>query len=159
MPRFPTFLLCMLAASAFAAAPMAPYQVGDAFVPFSTKDQHDKPFVYEGGARLVLVAFAMGTGKAANAFFEKQPAGFLDQHRAIFIANIHGMPGIARAFALPKMKKYPHRILLADADGFLARYPEKDDHLTVLALNDKGIIMSIRHVNPKKELPSVFAAK
>ena len=116
-----TSLLLVLAATAFAAAPSDLYKVGDRFAPFSTKDQHDKPYAYEGGARLVLVAFEMGAGKAANAFLEKQPAGFLDQHRAIYISNIHGMPGVARMFALPKMKKYPHRILLADAEGFLNR--------------------------------------
>ena len=154
-----TSLLFVLAATAFAAATSDVYKVGDTFAPFSTKDQHDKPYTYEGGARLVLVAFEMGAGKAANAFLEKQPAGFLDQHRAIYISNIHGMPGVARMFALPKMKKYPHRILLADAEGFLSRYPRKEDHLTVLALDDNGTITSIRHVNPKTDLPSVFGLK
>jgi hypothetical protein len=134
------------------------YKVGDAFVAFTTKDQHERTFAYEGGARLVVVAFEMGAGKAANAFFEQKPADFLAAHRAIFISNIYGMPGIGRAFALPKMKKYPHRILLADAPDFLARYPAEDDRLTVLALDDKGTITAIRHVNPKKDLASVFAA-
>lgn len=155
-----TFLLLIVPiANAFATTPVVPYQVGDTFAPFVTKDQHEKAYTYEGGARFVLVAFEMGTGKAANAFLEKQPADFLERNKAIFISNIHGMPGVARMFALPKMKKYPHRILLADADGFLAKYPEKPDHVTVLALDDKGIITSIRQVNPKKELSSVFAPK
>ena len=135
----------------------ASYQPGDKFEAFTTKDQHDKPFTYEGGARLVIVSFEMGSGKAANAFFEKQPASFLDAQHTVFIANIHGMPGIGRAFALPKMRKYPHRILLADAEGFLARYPEQEDKLTVLTLDEKGAITGIRFVDPKKELPAVFA--
>ena len=143
-----------LAASAFAAEP---YKVGDTFAAFTTKDQHDKEFTYAGGARLVLVAFEMGPGKAANAFFDKQPASFLDEHHAVFIANIYGMPGIGRAFALPKMRKYPHRILLADAEGFLARYPSQEDQLTVLSLDDKGVVTAVRFVNPKKDLASLFA--
>ncbi len=159
MSRSFLLLFVFLTAAAFGAAPTAPYKVGDTFVGFSTKDQHDKPYTYEGGARTVVVAFEMGTGKSANAFFEKQPADFLNQHQAIYLSNIYGMPGIARAFALPKMKKYPHRILIADAEGFLARYPEKDDHLTVLSLDGKGVITAIRHVNPKKDLPSVFGVK
>lgn len=134
------------------------YQEGDRFAAFSTKDQHDRPFTYEGGTRLVLVAFDMGTGKAANAFLERQPADFLARHRAVFLSNIHGMPGIARAFALPKMRKYPHRILLADGADFLARYPRRQDQLTVLDLDPEGRITGIRFVEPRNGLPAVFAA-
>jgi len=144
-----------LAATAFAADP---YRPGDAFASFTTKDQHDRAYTFEPGTRLVIVSFVMGTGKSANAFFEKQPADFLARHQAIFIANIHGMPGIGRAFALPKMRKYPHRILLADAADFLARYPEQEDKLTVIALDAAGQVASVRFVDPKKELAGVFAA-
>ena len=135
----------------------APYRVGDTFEAFTTKDQHDRTFTYTGGSRLIIVSFEMGSGKAANGYFEDQPAGFLDQHRALFIANIHGMPGIGRAFALPKMRKYPHRILLADAENFLARYPAEEDKLTVLTLDDAGKITAIRFIHPKKELAGLFA--
>jgi hypothetical protein len=150
------FILLTLALAATLAA--QPYKVGDAFAPFSTKDQHDKPYTYESGTRLVIVAFDMTSGKNANAFFEKQPADFLPSRKAVFISNIHGMPGIARTFAMPKMRKYPHRILLADATDFLARYPTKEDHLTVLSLDEKGAITSLRFVDPKKEMASIFAA-
>lgn len=154
-------LACVLLAPAAlraAAAPAAPtYAVGDTFAPFSTKDQHDRPFTYAGGARLVLVSFEMGTGKAANGFFEQQPADFLAREKTVFIANIHGMPGIARSFALPKMRRYPHRILLADAEDFLARYPMKDGHLTALTLDEQGVITAIRFVG-KKDVAALFAA-
>lgn len=146
-------LFCLLTLGLAAA----PYRVGDTFEAFTTKDQHDRTFTYTGGSRLVIVAFAMGSGKAANGYFEDQPAGFLDQHLALFIANIHGMPGIGRAFALPKMRKYPHRILLADAEHFLARYPTEEDKLTVLTLDEAGTITAIRFIDPKKELAGLFA--
>jgi hypothetical protein len=147
-------LFLALAVSLFAAEP---YKVGDRFAAFITKDQHDKPYTYEGGVRTVIVAFDMSTGKAANAWFEKQPADFLARHSAIYVSNIHGMPGIARVFALPKMKKYPHRILLADAEGFLARYPAKEGHLTVVSLDAQGIIAAIRQVKPEADLPAIFS--
>ena len=154
--RFTLLLFTVFAVgtSAFAAEK---YRAGDTFAAFTTKDQHEKEYSYPGGASVVIVSFEMGTGKAANAYFEKQPADFLDQHRALFIANIYGMPGIGRMFALPKMKKYPHRILLADAEGFLDRYPAQDDHLTVIGLDAKGVVTSVRFVNPKKEMASIFA--
>lgn len=135
------------------------YKAGDAFAPFTTKDQHDRSYTFEPGIRRIIVSFEMGSGKAANSVLEKQPADFLAQRHTVFIANIHGMPGIGRAFALPKMRKYPHRILLADAEDFLVRYPEKEDQLTVIDLDDKGVITAIRFVNPKKDLADLFATK
>lgn len=155
-PRLLALLLFVVSTLGLAAAPEK-YQPGDPFAAFTTKDQHEKEYTYPGGARRVIVSFAMGTGKAANAFFEKQPADFLDREKTVFIANIYGMPGIGRAFALPKMKKYPHRILLADAEGFLDRYPAQDDMLTVLDLDEKGAVTQIRFVNPKKDLAALFA--
>lgn len=161
--RLPVVLLLLALGAegaASGAAPAAMYQVGDTLAPFTTQDQHGQTYRYEpGAARLVVVAFAMKAGKAANAFFEKQPAAFLDEHRAIFLSNIHGMPGIARTFALPKMRKYPHRILLADTEDFLARYPQKEGALTVLALDEAGRITSIDQIDAQAGLSSVFRRK
>ena len=151
--RFIAFFLLLAAALAAQT-----YRLGDRFAPFSTKDQHDRAFTYEGGARRVIVAFEMGSGKAANAFFEAQPADFLARHETIFLSNIHGMPGIARAFAMPKMRKYPHRILLADGKDFLARYPTQEDQLTVLSLDAAGVITDISFVDPKRGLSAVFGS-
>lgn len=151
-----TAALSLLALLLAGAALAAPYQPGDTFEAFTTKDQHEKDYAYAGGVRLVIVSFEMGSGKAANTFLEKQGPGFLDRHQAIFIANIHGMPGIGRVFALPKMRKYPHRILLADAENFLARYPEQENKLTVVSLDPAGKVTALRFVDPKKELASVF---
>jgi hypothetical protein len=150
------FIACLLLLVSVLAA--QPYRPGDRFESFSTKDQHDRAYTYEGGARRVIVAFEMGSGKSANAFFEQQPADFLARNETIFLSNIHGMPGIARAFAMPKMRKYPHRILIADGKDFLARYPTQEDQLTVLTLDAAGVITDIRFVDPKRGLPAVFGA-
>jgi hypothetical protein len=152
-------LLCLaLPAGLLAADPARPYAVGDTFAAFTTRDQHDKPFIYEGGARLIVVSFEMDTGKAANGFLEQQGADYLPRKNALFIADIHGMPGIGRAFAMPKMRKYPHRIILADADGFLARYPRQENHLTALSLDEKGVITAIRFI-PKKAAAQAFVER
>lgn len=150
---FPVALL--LAVSAHAASL---YQAGDVFASFTTKDQHDRPYTFAPGVRHVLVSFVMGTGRDANAFFAKQPADYLDGHQAIFISNIHGMPGIGRRFALPKMKKYPHRILLADEEHFLDRYPSQEHKLTVLDLDPDGKVAAVRFVDPEKEMDALFPA-
>jgi hypothetical protein len=153
--RFPAVLLALLLGTAAAVA--APYAVGDAFAGFTTRDQHERAYTYPSGAHLVIVAHAMDSARAANAYLEKQPADFLDRHRAIYLANIHGMPGFVRRFALPKMQKYPHRILLGETKDFLARYPAREDRLTVLILDDAGRITALRFVDPAQELATIFA--
>lgn len=144
----------LLAATAFAADT---YKPGDTLTAFTVKDQHDQPYAFVPGPRIVLVSFVMGVGKEANGYFAKQPADFLAQHQAIFIANIHGMPGIGRFFALPKMKKYPHRILLGDDEHLLDRYPSQEDKLTVLHLDSAAKITAVEFV-AASNLPAVFAS-
>jgi hypothetical protein len=60
------------------------------------------------------------------------------------------MPGIGRTFALPKMRKYPHRIILADEEHFLDRYPTEDGKLTLFRLDDAGKITEIKFIDPEK---------
>jgi hypothetical protein len=152
-------LAFVLATAAGAREPaVAPLTVGETFPGLSTRDQHDRPYAWAGEARLVVVAFEMDTGKAANAFLEKQGADYLARRQALFVSNIHGMPGIARTFALPKMRKYPHRILLADGEHLLDRYPRQENHLTALELDGAGAITAIRFV-PKAEAARAFAPR
>jgi hypothetical protein len=149
-----TLALALSAAGAFATEL---YKTGDAFVPFTTKDQHEKDYVFAPGPRLVIVSFEMAEGKAANAFFAEKGAAFLDEQKAVFVANIYGMPAVGRFFALPKMKRYPHRILLADAETFLERYPREENKLTVLRLDPAGAVTGIEFIAPEKGLPALFA--
>ena len=134
------------------------YKAGDAFEAFTTQDQHEKSYSFEPGVRTVIVAFTMGAGKDANRFFEKQPASFLADQHAIFVSSIYGMPAVGRFFALPKMRKYPHRILLADAEHFLDRYPKQEDKLTVFHLATDARIIAIDFVDPEKNLSAVFSS-
>jgi hypothetical protein len=146
-------LACVLRAEAPALT------VGEVYAPFAAKDQHDTDYPFPPDTRLVLISFSMGTGKDTNGFLAKKGAAFLAAQKAVFVANIHGMPGIARTFAMPKMRKYPHRIRIADGEHVLDRYPQKDDHLTVLRLDSAGRITDISFVDPEKGLDAVFATK
>ena len=67
-----TFLLL---AAALAAQS---YRPGDRFEAFSTKDQHDRAFTYEGGAKRVIVAFDEAVARGvfgAPTFFVQTPDG------------------------------------------------------------------------------------
>jgi hypothetical protein len=155
MKRILALVFCFCVGLAAATAAEL-YKVGDVFASFTTKDQHDKEYTFEPGTLVVVVSHAMSEGKSANAFFEAKGAPFLGDHKAVFIANIYGMPGIGRFFAMPKMQRYPHRILLADAETFLERYPTQENKLTVIRLDAAGVITAIEFVSPKDGLPAVF---
>ena len=90
---------CLLWVSARAA----PLAVGDAVPSFSAKDQHGKEFVFTNGVHFLLVATERACGTSANHKLADQGAGFLEEHQAIYVMDIHTMPGVARLFALPKM--------------------------------------------------------
>lgn len=127
------------------------YTKGSKIAAFEAKDQHEKEFKFEKGIRYLLVSFDMGTGKVANKALNAKGADFLPSKKAVYIANIYGMPGIGRAFALPKMKKYAHRIILGDAKNLLDPFPSKDKMVTVIALNANGIVTSISYWDPKTQ--------
>jgi hypothetical protein len=60
------------------------------------------------------------------------------------------MPGIGRFFALPKMRKYSHRIILGDDASLLTPYPQQVAKVTVLTLRG-GVVQEVRYWDPATE--------
>ena len=129
----------------------APYEAGSQVQSFSAKDQHEKAFTLKpADTRFLLVSHDMETGKKANAALNALGKDYLGSKQAVYVANIHGMPGIGRMFAMPKMKKYVHRIILGDDEALIAKFPEQKDKVTVLKL-DAGKVTSITYWTPDAE--------
>ncbi|MCP5535655.1 MAG: hypothetical protein H7A51_05390 [Akkermansiaceae bacterium] len=127
------------------------YQKGDTVAPFKAADQHGKAYTLNKGTRYLMVTFDMSTGKKANKVLHEKGAAYLPGKKAVYVANIHGMPGIGRTFALPKMRKYAHRIILADAEGLLDPFPTQDGKVTILTLNSRGVVTAIAYWDPKTQ--------
>ena len=138
---------CLLCVSA-SAAPLA---VGDAVPAFSAKDQHGTSFIFTNGTQFLLVATERASGTSANHKLAEQGPGFLEKHRAVYVMDIHEMPGVARFFAVPKMRKYPQRIVLVETPATLAWVPAQPDRVTVLALTPAGRVQKISYWNPDAE--------
>lgn len=129
----------------------APYSAGQKVESFSAKDQHEQAFTLKpADTRFLLVSHDMETGKKANAALTALGKDYLPGKKAVYVANIHGMPGIGRMFALPKMKKYSHRIILGDDANLIAKFPAETGKVTVLALDD-GKVQSIKYWTPGTE--------
>jgi hypothetical protein len=67
------------------------------------------------------------------------------------VANIHGMPKIGRMFALPKMRKYPHSIVLGDSADLLTPHPRQEGKVTVLKLDASAKVSKISYWSPGTE--------
>jgi len=128
-----------------------PYAVGSKVSAFTANDQHGAPFTLDTKAtRYLLISFDMGTGKKANGVLDGLGKDYLPGKKAVYVANIFGMPGIGRTFALPKMKKYAHRIILGDDANLLTPFPQQPSKVTVLKL-DGGKVGKISYWDPEKE--------
>lgn len=128
-----------------------PYAKGSAVEAFTTVDQHEKEFVFDPKAtRFLLVSHDMDSGKKANVALNALGKDFLGQHKAVFLSNIHGMPGIGRMFALPKMRKYAHQIVLADDAALIARFPATAGKITLLKLSN-GKVSEVSTWDPAAE--------
>ncbi|MEZ5552358.1 MAG: hypothetical protein R3E82_15850 [Pseudomonadales bacterium] len=141
--------ITLVCSSAHAESLLGP---GDHFPEFEASDQHGETYRFGTDTRTVLIAFDMSSSKAANGILADRGAAYLDDHRAVFISNIYGMPGIGRVFAIPKMRKYPHRIVLADDMALLQPFPQRAGHITVMRLTDGGVIESVRFWDPAADM-------
>lgn len=125
--------------------------VGDAVPAIVANDQHGAAFAITNGIRFLLVVKEMAAAKSANQKLAAAGAGFLEQHHAAYLMDIHTMPAIARVFALPKLRKYPHRIVLVASADALAAFPAQPDRVTVLALTPAGRVEKISYWDPTLE--------
>jgi hypothetical protein len=127
------------------------YEKGSKVAAFQANDQHGNAYAFDAAAtRYLLVSFDMETGKKANAALSAQGAEFLGTKKAVYVANIFGMPGIGRMFAMPKMRKYPHRIILGDDANLLTPYPQQAGKVTVLTLS-RGVVQKVSYWDPAAE--------
>ncbi|WP_419769810.1 MAG: hypothetical protein ACNI3C_10805 [Candidatus Marinarcus sp.] len=99
----------------------------------------------------VIVSFEKGTGKLVNEFLSQKDKNYLTTHNATFIANISGMPSIiTKLFALPKMKKYKHTILLIyNEDNTM--FPSHEGEITLLSIKN-SVVQSIEFIKNEEEL-------
>jgi hypothetical protein len=145
------FLTVFLFAALVSPSHAGELAVGDAVPAFSAQDQFGKDFKFVPGLHFLLFGHDMATGKAANLKLADLGSGWLEKHGAAYVLDIHTMPAVARFFALPKMRKYPQRIILGEDQSLLALFPRQSGRITILVLRDTGKIQEIRYWNPDVE--------
>ncbi|RYA22301.1 hypothetical protein CRU96_13855 [Malaciobacter halophilus] len=128
--------------------------INDEISSFSLANQFNQKKTIDSNINILIVSFEKNTGKEVNEFLEEKNPNFLENHNAVFIANISGMPMfITKMFALPKMRKYKHEILLI-YDEKENRFKAKEGMSTLYRL-ENGVIKSIEFIR-KNDLEKVF---
>ena len=150
--RWLAVLACFLLGLAAHAAPLA---VGDLLPVFSARDQHGNEFNSTNRFRFMLAVTEMAAAKAANQKLAAMGAGYLETNSAVYVMDIHTMPGIARYFALPKMRKYPQPIVLVETAETLAAFPAQPGRVTVLTLTPGKRIQKITYWDPAADPTAV----
>lgn len=137
----------ILASAAFAVE----LTVGDAVPVFAAQDQFGKDYKFQPGVHFLLLGFDMSAAREASQKLADLGPAWLEKHGVVYVMDIHTMPSIARVFALPKMRKYPERIILAEDKHLLDPFPRRPDRLTVLILAPDAKIQEIRYWAPATE--------
>jgi len=133
------------------ASPAAQLAIGDLVPVISAPDQHDQRFDSTNGWQFLLLATEMACAKAASQKLAEQGGGFLEKHHAAYLLDIHTMPAIARYFAIPKMRKYPMRIILVDSAQTLTVFPTRPGRVTVVTLSPDHRLRKISYWDPQSE--------
>lgn len=134
----------------------APYKVGQSVMPLDLSDQFGKKHTMKSMPKTLLMAFEKGTGATVNEYLAAQEKGYLGKHKAAFVADISQMPKfITESFALPKMRKYPHTVLLIQDEEQGLRFPAEEGKITVMKFRG-NFITDIRFVSTPVELKVVI---
>jgi hypothetical protein len=128
--------------------------LNDKIKEFNIVDQFDKIHKVTPSISIIIVSFEKGTGAEVNEFLSKKKSDYLKKHNAVFIANISAMPSIiTKLFALPKMRKYKHTILLI-YDEKNKQFLQKEEKSTLYKIKD-GVVENITYIDAS-DLEKVF---
>lgn len=120
-------------------------------------DQHGQLHKLAPDTRTVIFAADMNATKIAHALLAARDPDYLNRHHAVLIADIHRMPRvITRLFALPKMRKYPYRMLLVHEAEQGRAFPRREGEVTILRLADLRIA-SVAYVTSAAALEAALA--
>lgn len=146
-------IIAFLAAASLWAAP---YQVGQSVMPLDLSDQFGKKHTLKAMPKTLIMAFEKGTGATVNEYLADKGKGYLAKHKAAFVADISLMPNfITESFALPKMRKYPHTVLLIRDEEQGLRFPGEEGKITVMKFRG-NFLTKIDFVTTASELKSAI---
>ncbi|MGY4877883.1 hypothetical protein ACLUEY_08330 [Vreelandella aquamarina] len=159
--RFVLFALALLIAPlslAQSETASSALQVGNAFPPLQLPDAfgNDYQLPYPG-VRHVLFSADMDANDLIEQSFGGLEQGSFTAAGLVYVADISGMPSlIARLFAIPSLRDYPFRVLLARNAEQLTMLPRQKGAVSVISLSQDGTVVNLSVVDDEKELKELM---
>lgn len=117
---------------------------GERLAPWTLSDQFDRPYTLDDQLHILLVTRSMDGAKLVKAALDGRPTGYLEARRALFVADISGMPGlIGKLFAIPAMRDYRYRVLLDREAQVVPQYAAPEEGVLWLQL-EQGVLRERR---------------
>lgn len=134
------------------------YTEGSALRPIELVDQFDERVVIKDFSKIAIVVFDREASDVVNTFLQTQSPEYLAKHEAFLIADISEMPGfVAQAFALPKMRKYPYKVLLIKDEEQGMLFPGEEHKITIMHINHNKV-KKISYITTANELKAILDA-
>lgn len=119
-------------------------ETGERLTPWTLQDQFEQSYTLDDQLRILLVARSMDGAKLVKAALEGRPKGYLEARRALFVADISGMPSlIGKLFAIPAMRDYSYRVLLDREARVVPQYAAPEAGVLWLQL-EQGVLRERR---------------
>jgi hypothetical protein len=130
-----------------------PFGVGST-VAFTLPDQFGKTHTLSPETRTMVFAFTKATGHIIKAAMADKPEGYLEERKAVIVADISGMPTVIQnMFALPDLRKSNYAMLLIYDKNMAKRLKEGQatDKVIVMRL-EQGKVTKVEHADSPEAL-------
>jgi len=132
-------------------------EVGKPFPSYTLEDQFGQTNTLSGETRFVIVASEKDVSGRVNDWLKTKEPNYLAGLKTEYVSDIEPMPGIITSlFALPKMKKYPFKLLLATEKSFAATYPKQKGRIALFALDANQVLTEIHYVETAAEIEALL---
>lgn len=133
----PALALLLLLARAVAAdeRESPALAAGDPLPALELEDQFGERRAVDDSVRLVLFSRDMDGGNAIREALAEDGAAFLEQHAAVYVADVSGMPALVRQLmAKPAMRRRGYPMLLDENGAATRALPAEPGQATLLFL-------------------------
>ena len=105
-----------------------------------------------------FIASEKGVSERLTAWLKPRSPGYLEEHHTEYVSDITPMPSIiSHLFALPKIRKYPFRLLLARDENFAKTYPRQAGRFALFLLDGQRTITGLHFLEKPEDLEPLLA--
>lgn len=121
-------------------------------------DQFEASHEVKPETQKIIFAFSKDIGHTCNEFFATKNETYLQEHNALFVADVSSAPSLIRSmFILPGLKDFRHTVLILEDKELSASYKAgmESEKIVVVHVENK-VITNIETLNTTEELQAAI---